>query len=457
MTEPGNPTDGPDELIDIDVLVVGGGVQGLTLLRECTDRGYAAALVTNAPIGHGQTLHSHGFLNSGYRSPDPELRRSLEADWLPFLHAHGVEPYGADRFFAVLPQELSQGLQPLAEASGYPVEAVAPAQLPDGFQAGLPDDEDLTVLRIEEYHVPKRGLVRALGDGQADRILLGDVTGVRFEPAADEEPVSVGAVAVDPASAEATVTLAPGVVVAATGTGTHRFVEELIDGPSFETAAGSDADRLRTAIREQLDRVTYERAHMICVRGPPDVLPGVSLLLGHLGLSLVSADVDESHDSVDGDHRTWYVTPGGLAPEPLDDVPDGHLTDPDPAAVARGIEGLLEAYPPLRESLDELEFGVYAGVKQNVGASRSAQFCERLEGVSNLVVAVPSVFGGAWGNARTAAEIVGSAVEPSEAEPIPGIGEGVRVGRVVEQTDAFEWRMWDAFCEAYPDIDEAVG
>lgn len=450
MTDPGNPTDTAEA--SVDVLVIGGGVQGLTLLRELAGRGFAAALVTNAPLGSGQTLHSHGFLNSGYRSPDPELRRSLEADWLPFLRDHGVEPYGADRFFAVLPLELSEGLQPLAEASGYPIEAVAPAQLPDGFQAGLPGDEDLAVVRIEEYHVPKRGLVRALGDGHADRMLLGDVSGVRFEPAADDGAVSVEAVAVDPASAETTVTLAPEVVVAATGTGTHRFVEGVLDDPSFETAAGSDADRLRTAIREQLDRVTYERAHMICLRGPPDVLPGVSLLLGHLGLSLVSADVDEAHDGVDGDTRTWYVTPGGLAPEPLDDVPDGHLTDPDPAAVARGVEGLLGAYPPLRESLDELEFGVYAGVKQNVGASRSAQFCEPLEGISNLVVALPSVIGGAWCNARTAADIVGSALEPSESEPIPGAGEGVRIGRVVERTDAFEWRSWDAFREDYPDI-----
>jgi len=49
----------------IDVLIIGGGIQGLVLLDELTRSGYGCALVTNADLGARQTLHSHGLLNSG--------------------------------------------------------------------------------------------------------------------------------------------------------------------------------------------------------------------------------------------------------------------------------------------------------------------------------------------------------------------------------------------------------
>lgn len=451
MPEPGNRTDEPTDPVAVDVLVVGGGVQGLTVLRECTDRGYAAALVTDASLGSGQTLHSHGILNSGYQSPDPERRRSVEADWLPFLRDHGVETYGADRFFGVVPRELYEGLQEVWEASGYPFEEVSPDALPGGFATGLPAEPPLAVLQVEEHCVPKRGLVRALREGVSDRILLGDLTGARFEAAADGA-ATIETVDIELAASDVTVTLAPTFVVAATGTGTRPFVDGLIDDPSFGAAADEAADRFGGAIRDQLDRITYERAHMICLRGPTDVLPRASVLLGSRGLSVVSADVDVTHDRVGGDRRTWYVTPRQLAPEPMEDTPAGHLADPEPAAVSRGIEELLAACPPLREALDRLEFGVYAGVKQNVGASRTAQFCEPLEGVPNLVIALPSVIGGAWVNARTAADLVEGTVEPGDPTPLPGAGAGVRVGDVVERTDDFEWRSWEGFHEAYPEI-----
>lgn len=54
----------------VDVLIIGGGIQGLVLLETVTKRGYSTAMVTNGPLGHGQSLHGHGTLESGYTEPD---------------------------------------------------------------------------------------------------------------------------------------------------------------------------------------------------------------------------------------------------------------------------------------------------------------------------------------------------------------------------------------------------
>ncbi len=51
---------------DLDVLIVGGGIQGLWLLKELSDLKYSSLLVTDKALGVGQTLHSQVFIHRGY-------------------------------------------------------------------------------------------------------------------------------------------------------------------------------------------------------------------------------------------------------------------------------------------------------------------------------------------------------------------------------------------------------
>src|SRR5919202_6911129 len=81
-------------LADVDVVIVGGGIQGLLVLDVLTQQGYACALVTDGDLGSGQTLHSHGFLNTGFGMLGPELPRALAEVVEPDLRARGVELSG---------------------------------------------------------------------------------------------------------------------------------------------------------------------------------------------------------------------------------------------------------------------------------------------------------------------------------------------------------------------------
>ena len=62
-----------------DVLIIGGGIQGLVLLDDLTRHGYACVLATAADLGSGQTLHSHGSLNSGTALLTGQLQDPLRA------------------------------------------------------------------------------------------------------------------------------------------------------------------------------------------------------------------------------------------------------------------------------------------------------------------------------------------------------------------------------------------
>ena len=78
----------------VDVVVIGGGVQGLVALDALVEKGYSCALVSDGDLGSGQTLHSHGYLNTGFGMFGPELPRAATEVVQPYLQARGLEPTG---------------------------------------------------------------------------------------------------------------------------------------------------------------------------------------------------------------------------------------------------------------------------------------------------------------------------------------------------------------------------
>ena len=73
----------------VDVVVIGGGVQGLVILDTLIAAGYSCALVTEGDLGAGQTLHSHGFLNTGFGLAGSELPEAAAELVHPYLRARG--------------------------------------------------------------------------------------------------------------------------------------------------------------------------------------------------------------------------------------------------------------------------------------------------------------------------------------------------------------------------------
>jgi len=54
------------QAIEVDVVVIGGGIQGLWLLGDLIKAGYNAILLERMQPGFGQTGHSHVFLHQGH-------------------------------------------------------------------------------------------------------------------------------------------------------------------------------------------------------------------------------------------------------------------------------------------------------------------------------------------------------------------------------------------------------
>jgi glycine/D-amino acid oxidase-like deaminating enzyme len=385
----------------LDVVVIGGGVQGLLALDALVEKGYSCALVTDGDLGSGQTLHSHGFLNTGFGFAGPELQRASIDLVQPDLVERGLE-LAHDWIFIPPP--------------GLPVAPGLPAAtLPPGFAASL----SATAVEWVDKSFAKRRLVDVLSQGHQDRILRGDVTPRLTGNRVEAVTVRVSATGDD-------VVLSTGALVVAAGCGAKAILHGLVGQTP------------------QVEKIQHRRVHMICVRARRSELPTTSIAALPLGLLLAS------HDQ--SDYVTWYVTPLEFGGPSYDDVPNNAASDVEAETVVKGCRGLLALFPRLPE-IDGLRIGCYAGYRQDIGAIPGNRLCELVDGTANVIMALPSGLVGPWLNVMTIGDIVGGLVDPSGSQPpLPGGGLDVRVGDAVEDRPDFVWTGWNEWLRLYPQL-----
>lgn len=444
--------------VQVDALIVGGGVQGVALLNELTDRGFSTALVTNGDLGEGQTLHSHGLLSSGYFFPNKELRGSVENDWLPLARKHGLPTYGEDAMYVLTPPGPFQQLRQAWDAFGYPYQEITGDAIPPELRLYdlLKGGSQTSVIKLKEYAFPKRQLIRILSDELVDRVLRGRIAD--FSWAADGTSLRLASVNVRPHSGGDTVTIVPRCVISAAGTGTKRLFKGMVTGDAFERAASAigDSKTIGEAVLGQMGQITYRPLHMLCVRGPKGALPAISVVAVQLGL-LVIAHQNSAHDRVAGDasdYVSWYATPHDPNVRAVEDVPDNARAPVDRELAARGLGHLLSVFPWLKaraqDPKSEIQFCVYAGYKQDIGDSQGVAMGERVKGLSNVFVTAPSTITNALRNARNCAQMVADELGPGSPQPkLPHGGQNVVVGEVNEHTDEVQWLALDEFERAY--------
>jgi FAD dependent oxidoreductase len=80
-------------MVELDVLIVGGGAQGLWLLNDLTKRHYRTVLLERHELGGGQTCHSHGLIHRGHYYDDVDMMIILNAAaqfWEAFVDEKGI-------------------------------------------------------------------------------------------------------------------------------------------------------------------------------------------------------------------------------------------------------------------------------------------------------------------------------------------------------------------------------
>jgi glycine/D-amino acid oxidase-like deaminating enzyme len=91
-----------NQTIDVDVVVIGGGLQGLCTLKELIRREYTAVLLSAGELGGEQTAHSHAFLHEGHmfrRSDNIRHTQSSYRCWESYLADSESKTWEGDFYF----------------------------------------------------------------------------------------------------------------------------------------------------------------------------------------------------------------------------------------------------------------------------------------------------------------------------------------------------------------------
>ncbi len=119
--------------IDTQVVVIGGGVTGVAVLRDLARRGIRSVLVERSDLGTGTSGRWHGLLHSGarYAVRDQESAREciVENQILRRIAPHTIEDVGG--LFVLLPSDdesYAEKLEKGCAEAGIPVEQLSPSQ-----------------------------------------------------------------------------------------------------------------------------------------------------------------------------------------------------------------------------------------------------------------------------------------------------------------------------------------
>lgn len=234
--------------VELDVLVVGGGAQGLWLLNDLTKYGYRAVLVERDQLGGGQTCHSHALIHRGHYYDDIDMMIVLNAAaqfWESFVGQKGLNKLNTASALAGFgPGTAVERHTYFWRTAGLNFQECS--EMPDILDGG----QVAHLFETEEFSLDAHQLVAALASDVDNSIYkIGEsASALQFET--DGRTVTTVTAELE----DATVALKPRFVVLAAGIGNFELLERLGAG-MIDRTAGAPVQAQR-------------KNHMLVVRGP---------------------------------------------------------------------------------------------------------------------------------------------------------------------------------------------
>ncbi|MEK6257290.1 MAG: FAD-dependent oxidoreductase [Planctomycetota bacterium] len=342
-----------DDDLEVDILIVGAGIQGLWLLDEAVRAGYSALLLERTSIGGEQTLHSHGYIHRGFGYPHcPNVAdfQQAAARWREFVSADEslVSHSSANVGFLGLATSLLWEQRWRAAMLSY---------APDGAPH-LAETSLRKLYRTDEFAVHLGRVIRHLVRPVRDLVCLGEVTEICV---ANRRVTSVRAII-----GSCALRIVPRALVLAAGEGNARLVSLIDHGTS------GPAMPVHHHLR---------KSHVVIVRGE-GLLDPLNLLVPDIWLFIVSQTDDEGQP-------VWLVTGG------VDEAYSGN-DEPEARQVEQTVARLRAFHPRLfsSENRAKMQWGVYVGSKVEADARAdvpsSVNWQVRTFGVENLFAVWPT-------------------------------------------------------------------
>jgi len=421
-----------DQVLETDFLIVGGGIQGVTLLHQLREAGARRILlVSRDDLGVGETLHGHGYMHHGYMLPaaGKQLAKELAdcgAWWWRRIEATGLRYLSKPPSYYGVSRDAAPGRVAIWDELGVAYQQVP--EPPDALRDGSADCPSTRLFCIRDRLVSMPGILEGLAAPLQDQIVRAELTGIALDEAG-RRVVNCRCSADD----GTTFVVRPRMLLLANG----RFAQPMIRGARTPRGAQPLSEPCR-----ELNNIRF--VPMLLIRGRH--LPRVTAYLESHAIWMLAHPIQ-------GDESMWIVT--YLRDHECDrsDFDQSRESVPG-AAVRESIERLCALVPEVRRRLrDDLRFSFYSGGKTDNPAGGNGRHIEDC-GVVNLRVLWPGMWSLALANARDIVdELEGEASwaaalrrDRGSFDPRDfGLTPGVPVGEERRLTNAQSWLPFDQF------------
>lgn len=322
--------------LGVDVLIIGGGIQGLYLARSLHQQ-YSVCIVSD-PHAPSETLDSPGYFSAGYNGNDVariQPARRAAGYWRLWAESNGVPFHAASPYYVMRNDEEGTRTRLWSNAT---LKTTPAADVPPIFGRGSLVGQ-AAYLAENDVVMNPTDVVAKLREGLEDNIIQGEVR--KFGIITDRAVDFVEVETID----GRTVPITPRFLLLAANVGNGALLQKLVT--TFK-----DRGKRKEAVDTMRGCQAVRRRTTLVARGD---LP---LLAGYFdGLDIVGHEVGDGR-------RVWLISP------PIDDGqtvlgPEEVRFSPklDHDVVSRTVDQLFEVAPLLRDRVASLEWGAYVARK----------------------------------------------------------------------------------------------
>jgi len=411
--------------LSIDVLVIGGGLQGLHTLNAITKLGYSALLVTKDKLGSGQSLHSHDYIHGGsLHAMDATHVKNSRDSLFEDIRTFGVPITMSDYYFNFKETGPFAKSPEVWDRVGLNYSV---AELPDFLKGGTFEQD-----KIVKLHYEQGVNMKILLQHYANRVSSKTVQGEVKTFVLNEDSTQITSVQLQTHD-NGLIEVHPKFVAFATGTGTRALLEQIPfpenHHPSLET----------------YEIVKHSMAHMICYRGNKNVIKAFAAASMEKGIVFIGHHREEGNEM----KAFGYISP--FQPKfrtsttaVVDYNAKAELVD---GAVKATFDALFTLIPSFKQVVDKLEWTIYAGYKQDINGSTShaTMYARSFASLKNTCVLLPSLL--SMVPATTEAFISQLKEKVSPGPAVTFSFKGVEVDDYAANN--YKWQSWNDFKRAH--------
>jgi glycine/D-amino acid oxidase-like deaminating enzyme len=425
--------------LGVDVLIIGGGIQGMYLARAL-HKDYSICVVTD-PAAPSETLDSPGFMSAGYTGNDVariQPARRAAGYWGLWAESNGIAHGYAPSYYVMRNDEEVMRTRLWSDATLSAKPALA---LPQIFDRGSLDSQSAWITE-HDLVINPGDVVAKLREGFEDRVIAGEV--VKFGIITDE---AIDFIEVQLADGQI-VPITPRYVILASNVGNGGLLQRLV-------TMFKDRQKRKEAVDTMRSCQAVRRRITIVARGD---LP---LLSGHFdGYDITAHPFRPGGAPGAPGENVWIINP------PIDDSqtvrgPEEVRFQPklEPDAVRSALHNVFAMSPELERRAGELRWGAYNARKTEhpmmavPDTSAVAQPAPaRLEtlGMDSFVAVWPSHLSYAMIVGDVVAERVAQALGPAgdhtgglQVSDFPQLATEQRLARW--ERASFAWSDWSTF------------